>query len=609
MDLRDFVALFVTETREHLRLLDRALLALERGDAGDAVDEAFRAAHTLKGLSATMGYGAAADRAHALEDTLHRVRAGEIAAEPGLVDALLADADALSAAIDHAVTTEEPRVDGWEGPPTTVLAAKPADASANAAPVEADELAVRVSLRADAPVKAARAMLVVRAVEQRWRLERCEPSTFDDAFGGTLRLVVAADTDRAALEAAIRSAGEVESVLFEDPAAAAEPIAVAPQPRVEPRRVVQVRVDQHRLDEIADGIGELSQLEARLRQELEQQGSGDAVTRFSSLLSDLQHAVLSVRMVPIGEAFERFPRVVRDAARRAEKEIDFRIEGEGIEIDRSILDDMVEPLVHLLRNAVDHGIETAAERVAAGKPAQGQVVLRAERARASVRVTLTDDGRGVDRPSVLAQAVAAGLESEAAAAEHDDGALLRLMAHPGLSTAEEISDLSGRGVGMDAVVTRVRALGGAIDLSTRAGAGTTFTLRLPITLALARALLVRVDGEDYAVPLTHISEAVELAGVVERGAGGESVRLREESLPLVRMSRVLGTRHARGERAAIIAEQGERRTALGVDEIVGHEQILVKTFDAATGTLPIFSGATLLADGRPALVLDPLSVI
>ena len=497
---------------------------------------------------------------------------------------------------------------------TTGTAAPAAPASngsepAKSQPVEPDQVAVRVVLRSDAPVKAARAMLVVRAVEQRWRVARTEPAVFDDAFGGELRIVLESSADAAELEAAIRAAGEVEDVVFEDPTSAS-PIARTETPAERPRPV-QVRVDQRRLDEIADGIGELSLLERRLRRELTDTAvDAETVGRMAALLGDLQHAVLSVRMVPLGEAFERFPRVVRDAARRAGKDIDFRVEGEGIEIDRSILDDVVEPLLHLLRNAVDHGIEPEAERLAAGKPARGTIVLRAERARASVRIALEDDGGGVARDRVIAKARAAGLDAEADAAAESDDALFKLMAPPGLSTAEQVTELSGRGVGLDVVAARVRALGGAIDMSTEEGSGTTFTLRLPITLALARALLVRVGDEDYAVPLTHISEAIELDGAIERrNPGGEYVKLRDEALPLVRMTRVLGSRHVRSERAAIVAELGQRRIALGFDEIVGHEQILVKTFDAAAGTLPVFSGATLLADGRPALVLDPLSVI
>lgn len=616
MDLRRFVALYVSETQEHLRLLSRSLLAMEQGAGSGAVDEAFRAAHTLKGLSAAMGYRAVADQAHHLEDTLERMRAGSLAADPEIIDELLTAADALQAAIEVAVETETPEIDGGESRQMSNGAQALVDSLAPSTHA-ATEMSVRVRLREDAPIKAARAMLVVRGLQMGWQVLRTEPAEFDDDFDGDFRVIMDPAADQGAIEAAILGAGDVESVIFESaaaPAAAKAEMKAAPV-RSEAARVRHVRVDQRRIDQIADGIGEMSVLQTRLEREVgERSVAGEMVDRLSTLLSDLQHAVLSVRMVPIGEAFERFPRVVRDAARRLGKQIDFRIEGEGIEIDRSILDDIVDPLIHLLRNAVDHGIESVEEREIAGKPPRGMLVLRAERERSSVKLMLQDDGRGVRRESVLAKARAAGLVDASGPAELDDDDLLHLMAHPGLSTAEEVTELSGRGVGLDVVVARIRSLGGAIDMTTKTGAGTTFTLRLPITLALARALRVRVAGEDYAVPLTHVTEAVELDGGVETGLdGSEGVRLRDELLPLVRMSTVLDVAQVGGaagaERAAVVAELGQRRTALAVDEIVGHEQILVKQFDAAVGTLPIFSGATLLADGRPALVLDPLSVI
>ena len=616
MDLRRFVALYVSETQEHLRLLSRSLLAMEQGAGSGAVDEAFRAAHTLKGLSAAMGYRAVADQAHHLEDTLERMRAGSLAADPEIIDEMLTAADALQAAIEVAVETETPEIDGGESQQMSSGAQALVDSLAPSTHA-ATEMSVRVRLREDAPIKAARAMLVVRGLQMGWQVLRTEPAEFDDDFDGDFRVIMDPAADQGAIEAAILGAGDVESVMFESAAApaAAKPETTAAPVRREAARVRHVRVDQRRIDQIADGIGEMSVLQTRLEREVgERSVAGEMVDRLSTLLSDLQHAVLSVRMVPIGEAFERFPRVVRDAARRLGKQIEFRIEGEGIEIDRSILDDIVDPLIHLLRNAVDHGIESVEEREIAGKPLRGMLVLRAERERSSVKLVLQDDGRGVRRESVLAKARAAGLVDANGPAELDDDDLLHLMAHPGLSTAEEITELSGRGVGLDVVVARIRSLGGAIDMTTKTGAGTTFTLRLPITLALARALRVRVAGEDYAVPLTHVTEAVELDSGVETGLdGSEGVRLRDEVLPLVRMSAVLDVARVGGaagaERAAVVAELGQRRTALAVDEIVGHEQILVKQFDAAVGTLPIFSGATLLADGRPALVLDPLSVI
>jgi two-component system chemotaxis sensor kinase CheA len=233
--------------------------------------------------------------------------------------------------------------------------------------------------------------------------------------------------------------------------------------------------------------------------------------------------------------------------------------------------------------------------------------VRAERERGSVRIVVDDDGAGVSATRMAAKARAAGLYDREEPPATDDE-LFRLMSMPGLSTADAVSAMSGRGVGMDVVVNRVRALGGAIDMKTRAGVGTTFRMRLPITLAVAQALRVRVAGEDYAIPLTHVSEAVELTDVA--GAGlGDMLAVRSGEIPLVRLRRVLQLGGEGREVAAVIAEIGDRRAALAVDELVGREQILVRTFDAVTGMLPFFSGATLLADGRPALVLDPLSVI
>jgi two-component system, chemotaxis family, sensor kinase CheA len=479
-----------------------------------------------------------------------------------------------------------------------------------------DERAVRVRLRADSPLKAARAMLVVKAAERAGELRTHEPATFGDDFDGVLTLVFGPDVSEAGAEAAIRAAGDVEAVTWA-PRAPAAPAPTARLARARaaeaapPKKTSQIRIEAGRLDQLAEGIGEASVLHARLQQAARTADPAVAgmVDRLGTLLTELQRTILALRMVPVSEVFDRFPRLVRDAARAVGKQVDFRIEGADIELDRAILDEMIDPLVHLLRNAVDHGIEDAGTRQAAGKAERGLLLLRAERERSSVLLQVVDDGGGIDAARVVASAQAAGLLPEDAADELGDDELLRLLSQPGFSTAREVTALSGRGVGMDAVVARIRAVGGAIALETRRGAGTTFTLRLPLTLALVQALRVRVSGEDYAIPLTHVTEAVELADVmVVAMHGREVLRLRTELLPLVRLRAVLEAGGA-GEGAAVIAEIGERRAALAVDELVGREQILVKSFDAAVGMLPFFSGATLLADGRPALILDPLSVM
>jgi two-component system chemotaxis sensor kinase CheA len=282
--------------------------------------------------------------------------------------------------------------------------------------------------------------------------------------------------------------------------------------------------------------------------------------------------------------------------------------GQDIEAGRRILEEVSEPLMHLLRNAVDHGLEEPAEREAAGKPSRGRLVLRAIHDRTSIRIEIEDDGRGIAAERVVERARALGIYSGSGELGNED--LLRLLSHPGLSTAGEVTGVSGRGVGLDVVVNRIRSLGGAVSLRTEVSRGTTFLLRLPSNLTFTQSLLVRVGGESYAIPLTHVAEVVDLkAGSTVDVKGREALSLREEEVPLVRLGAALGVAEPVREEAAVVIEVGGRRFALAVDELVGREQIVVKGFVVAAGTLPIFSGAALLADGRPALVLDPASVL
>jgi two-component system, chemotaxis family, sensor kinase CheA len=607
VDLRRFLDLYVSETEEHVRLLHRSLLALEREEAGShAVNEAFRAAHTLKGLSAAMGYRVVADMAHLLEDRLDAIRAGSLKADGSLVDGMLAQADALEAAIADAVANvplqgQAPEEAPLQAGTAAMLAAAPQGTSCVA----------RVRLRPDAPIKSARAMLALKALEGIPGVLGSDPTEFGDDFAGEFRVFLDGDADLERVEGAITGAGEVESVTFGDPAraAAAGPPAPAPPPAAADAPAGrQVRVDAWRLDTMAEGIGELSVLFGRVPADSAAGGPlGDLLHRVSAVLMQLQHDALQLRMVPVRAVFDRLPRVVRDAARTLDRDVELLLTGDDVQLDRAIIEDVGEPLVHLLRNAVDHGIESPAEREAAGKPRRGRISVTAERERSSVRITISDDGRGIPVGRVAEKARAAGLLGADASADLSDEELFRLLSHPGLSTAEQVSAVSGRGVGMDVVISRIRALGGAIDMQTTAGLGTTFAIRLPITLALAQALRIRIGGEDYAIPLTHVTEVVELSGDMD--AAQATVVLRGERVPIVRLRRMLLLRGGGSERTAIIAERGERRAALAVDELVGQEQIVVKSFDAVSGMLPYFSGATLLADGRPALVLDPLSVI
>jgi two-component system chemotaxis sensor kinase CheA len=540
-------------------------------------------------------------------------------AAPELIDELLLESDALEREVALAVATIPPQLDDGSGDdgagtagatlPQAVAGARAPGRDAVSVPAGTVQV-LTVQLRADAAIKSARALLVLRAVQAQTAVLGSQPAPLPPEFDGTLHVFLDGTADPEVARAAALDAGEVADATLWRPdegAGAERPPAARATNGARSGR--QVRVEERRLDGLAEGIGELSVLRNRLRHAGAPGGAAAAmIDRMGGLLGELQAAVLAMRMVPLSEAFERLPRVVRDAARSTGKDVELEVRGETIELDRAILHEIGEPLVHLLRNAVDHGIETPAARARAGKPERGRIVLEAERERSSVRIVLEDDGAGVDRVRVVAKGRAAGLLPPDGPAELADEELFRVLSSPGFSTAEQVSEVSGRGVGLDTVVSRIRALGGAVDMHSETGTGTRFSLRLPITLALVRALRVRVGGEDYAIPLTHITEALEL-GETEDEVGRERVRVRDDSLPLVRLRQVLQVPGPERERAAVVAELGERRAALAVDELVGHEQILVKGFDAAPGTLPVFSGATLLDDGRPALVLDPLSVM
>jgi two-component system chemotaxis sensor kinase CheA len=378
-----------------------------------------------------------------------------------------------------------------------------------------------------------------------------------------------------------------------------------------------VRIDVRRLDALMNLIGELVIARGRLTQlagDLGDTSLDETVAQSSQLITELRNEITASRMVPVSQVFDRFPRVVRDAAKGVGKQVDFVVEGKDIELDRSMLDELGDSIVHLLRNAIDHGIEKPETRTAAGKPAAGRLVLSAARDRSAVVMKVSDDGRGIDRTRVLERAKRDGIV-DASKTDLNEDELLRLIARPGFSTAERVTDLSGRGVGVDAVYTRVRGLGGAMSIRSVPGQGTTMVIRLPLTLAIVRALLARVGDETYAIPLAHVSETIELSPDVLRTVKGREVLLaRDEVLPLLRLRSLVGlpeytaTNDIDLEHVVVI-DLGDRRAGLVIDELTGQEEIVVKQYDAVRGGLSMFAGATLLGDGTPSLIVDVSSLI
>jgi len=636
MDLSQYAELFLAESREHLSACNQLLLEWERDPTSpEPVSGIFRAVHTVKGMAATMGYGRVAELSHRMENLLDHLRRSGQKPSDDVLQLLFRATDALETAVDVAVAGRERELDlaaviadldraaaQFAPKATPTASSRPAAPVAPAAPVPASigsGRLVDVAIRPEAPLKGGRAMLVIRKVQTLGTVGRMQPpaAAFEsDDFDG--RFVFELDTDAApaAIEAAIRSVGDVERVVVggdEEHLTPAESVAGAAGGRSR-----HIRVDLRRLDTLMDLIGELVTERGRLN-ELAARWLGhdpeidDVAIHISRLSADLQNEIIQARMTPVWQVFDRFPRLVRDVARQLGKQVAFRVEGKEIELDREILDALGDPLVHLLRNAVDHGIEPPAERTRRKKNPEGEIVLAAVRERSSVAISITDDGRGIDRARILEKAKREGVLGPHVESLSDDQ-LLRVLARPGFSTADEVTSVSGRGVGIDVAMTRIRALGGSIEIRTEPGKGTAFILRLPVTLAIVRALIAAVGTERYALPLTYVAETVEFGSTpLTTMEGRDAIVLRDRVVPLVDLRKLLETNGGAPapppRRPVIVLEMGERRAGIVVDGMLSQQEIVVKGFDAPQGTLPVFSGATIMGDGVPALILDAAGLV
>lgn len=635
IDAHRYAELFLTESRDHLTAVNEALLRLEQApEDGSAIDALFRSVHTLKGMAGVMGYAAVVDLSHDLEALLVQVRDGTRTLSRDDATLLFDAADALEGAVELSVAGRTSELDvaslcqRLRGAARTVDPALTATAEwdLSLALPTGPGVAVHVRLATDTPLRGARALLVLqraRVLGQVHAVLPDESALRDERFAGQFAIRLETDASDDAITAALRGAGYVDGVTVHRDRA---PDAASPVPSVAEQADTAwaagtlkaplqrfVRIDVRRLDTLMNTIGELVIARGRLSEVVARTTDpelDEATTAVARLVAELQDQIMASRMVPMWQVFDRFPRVVRDAARTLGKEIDFVVDGREIELDRSLLEQIGDPLVHLLRNAVDHGIESPDARAATGKSRRGRLALSASRDRAAVVIRVTDDGGGIDRQKVLAKARAEGTV-DADKADLTDDELLRLVARPGFSTATHVTNLSGRGVGVDAVVNRVRALGGSVELRSVSGQGTTITIRLPVTLAIIPALLARVDVETYALPLTHVRETLQVTGeVVRRVRGRDVLVMRDEVLPLLSLRSVveLPPRDAEGSQVVVL-EVADRRAGLVVDQLLGQQEIVVKPFDGVRGAAAHFSGATILSDGAPALILEATSLL
>ncbi|MEW9572785.1 chemotaxis protein CheA [Rhodanobacter sp. Si-c] len=650
VDLTQFHKTFFEESLEGLDAMEAALLALDSGSTDhELVHTIFRAAHSIKGGAATFGFADVAAFTHVAESLLEEVRSERRAVDAGLIDLLLRSVDCMRAMLERtakgrpaadatseALRTELTRL--VEG----VAVAAPAAAKAGDAPVAGWDIRFvalpHLLQTGNEPLR------LFRELQQLGRLEvvrafvsEAAPTDFavlDPSqcyLGWELRLHGA--VARADLDAVFEWLdGDCELAIAALAGAPAEPAVPAPAPAATAAAPMaapaaggggnseggSIRVGIDKVDALIDMMGELVITQSMLSDiganftlaQLERLREG--LAQLERNTRELQDSVMRIRMLPIGSVFNRFPRLVRDLERKLGKQVRLELHGEHTELDKTVLEKIGDPLVHLVRNAIDHGLEMPAQRRAAGKPETGTLALDAHHEGGNIVVRISDDGAGLNRERILAKAVERGLVGPGQQLGDDEVA--ELIFQPGFSTAAQATDLSGRGVGMDVVRRNVRDLGGSVGVKSVPGQGSVFTIALPLTLAIIDGLVTTVGAERYIVPLISIVESLRLpADAVRRTAGGGEVfRFRDEYLPVIRLHRAFGCADAVTaiERGIVVVVEDEgQRVGLLVDELVGQQQAVIKSLEKHYERVQGVSGATIVSDGSVALIVDVGGVV
>ena len=624
-----YLGLFVAEASEHLEALGKDLVSLEGTPSAETVDSLFRHAHSVKGMSASMGLEPIAQLAHRVEDLVDVARRVPGALGRDRVDLLLATTDTMLALVRGTGEGNAPApqpellgklseavvaLTGQQPRPTKVARVDPLTPG-TAAPISARRFEVRFRILPSAQSPGPRAFLVYKKLTGLGTVSNVRPPLEDLRAGsipdGRVALVLETDGGLEPVQTALALVPEVELVSTEPVVEAhAGPPAAAPV-SAEAARTVRVRTEL--LDDFLEMAGELLLATARLRdigRHFPEHGRPvleEGVDRLHALVKDLHGKVMGARMTPVAVVTDQLPRAARDLARKRGKEVEVTVTGAEIEIDRAILDAIAEPLLHVLRNAVDHGIESSEARVSVGKPPRGRLGISVRRTRERVVIELEDDGRGMDAEKLRASAIARGKLSPEAAARLSTREALLLACLPGVSTATDVDDVSGRGVGMDAVKRSVESLGGALELDSQPGRGTRVTLRLPLTVAVVQLLLVRAGGEVLGLPITKVLGAVEVPdGALQRSPSVNLLTYGVQLVPAHDLARLLELPSGPTPRTRpwVVMESEDGTVALGVEALLGQEEAVLKALSRPLDRVPGLAGVTILGNGRPVFILD-----
>lgn len=691
MDVSQYLEIFIDETKEHLQSLNTQILDLEQDPENeDTINEIFRAAHSLKGMAGTMGYKRMQTLTHDMENVFSEVRNGNIKVKANMIDILFQCLDALEEYLDNIQTTadegtneNEPLIKalnqiltGSEGEKEgassaaeekeskeetaedgekdkwahIVLGASEKTVIEKAQEEGKNVFGLTVYIQESCILKAARAFLVIKAVEELGEIIVSEPSTQDiedEKFGNDFSIVVITDKALEDLVKAAESVSEIETVTggsvdtnaapAEQPSApAAEqkheeavpaPTAgvkadVAPATRQDNKKAAPakpvvnrtVRVDIEKLDSLMNLVSELIIAKNSLvSRTANNENEVSDIEYLESVTTNLHESVMKVRMVPIESVVQKFPRMIRDLQKKLGKKMELYMSGEETELDRTVVDEIGDPLMHLLRNAADHGLESAEVRQERGKPEVGSIHLDAYQDGNNVIIEVSDDGGGIDVEAVKNKAIERGVVTRDQAESMSDKDAMELLFLPSFSTAKVVTDVSGRGVGLDVVKSKIESLSGEVSVKSKYGEGSTWSIRLPLTLAIIQALMVVVGDEKYAISLGSIETIENITNNdINYVQAKEVINLRGSVIPLIRLDEMLDIRNERNTNEdiiVVIVRKGEQRAGLIVDELMGQQEIVIKSLGKYISKCKYISGATILGNGEVALIIDANAMI
>ncbi|MDS1029503.1 chemotaxis protein CheA [Bacillota bacterium LX-D] len=700
IDLSQYLGIFLDEAEEQVQTLDQSIVLLENEeDNMELLNKIFRAAHTLKGASASMGFEKMAHLTHAMENILDRLRHGDINVSTEIINVLLKALDNLQLLKDQIAANQQEEADvepviaelkkageiaensSADQPKEAQQVEQPAaEKKAQQATVNSTEITqqlaasqelqlddverniintakikgynvwhIIVKLVDDCLMKAARAYIVFNNLKESGEVIKTTPTTTEieeEKFDNSFEIVLISHEDADHIRSIITSITEIDDVvvtpvvLEDEKNTAAQkqqqpiqqqhqqegttPNKAQTKPQAAAKVAQTVRVDVQRLENLMNLVGELVIDRTRLldvggglKNKL---GSGKLVetleevsVHIGRITTDLQEEIMKARMFPIEQVFNRFPRMVRDLAQKANKEIEFIVEGRETELDRTVIEEIGDPLIHLLRNAIDHGIEHPEERIALGKPEKGTVILKAFHQENQIIITVEDDGKGMDPAKLREKVVEKGLMSAEAANRLSEREVFNVIFLPGFSTAKVVSDVSGRGVGMDIVRNHIEKINGIIDIDTAIGKGTRFTIKLPLTLAINRSLLVYLEQSVFAFPLSSVVEIINVEKkAIQRIQKRDVILVRGEVLPLVKLRELLMEQKMEelpDKFPVVVCGISEKRIGFIIDSLLGEQEIVIKSLGEYIGQVPGLAGATIMGDGRVALILDVRGLI